>query len=606
MKNAFIIILGSLFLFSCSGNKTAENPDQPFLDSVQTYLDSYNQKFQELSTVANEAEWKSNTEIIEGDSTNAKATNKANEEMAKFTGSKENIETATKFLACQDKLDELQVKQLKAILYKAANNPETLEEVVKEKIKATTAQTEKLFGFDFKIDGKSVSTNDIDEILASATDVKKRLKAWESSKEVGPGLKEGLVNLRKLRNQTVQGLGYKDYFEYQVSDYGMTTAEMMQMLEKFNKELFPLYRELHTWARYELAKKYGAKEVPDLIPAHWLPNRWGQDWSALVDVEGINLDSSLQTKDAEWIVKQGERFYVSLGFPELPTSFYEKSDLYPLPDDATYKKNNHASAWHMDLDHDVRSLMSVKTNSDWYETSHHELGHIYYFLTYSNPDVPILLREGANRAYHEALGSLMGMAAMQKPFMENLDLIPKGTPSDEMRTLLKEALNYVVFIPWSTGTMSVFEHDLYAKNLPADKFNKRWWEIVAKYQGIAPPTKRGEEYCDAATKTHINDDAAQYYDYALSFVLLFQLHDHIAKNILKQDPHATNYFGNTEVGKFIEGIMYPGASKDWRTALKEQTGSELSAKAMLDYFAPLMDYLKKENEGRKYSLSPIK
>jgi peptidyl-dipeptidase A len=325
-----------------------------------------------------------------------------------------------------------------------------------------------------------------------------------------------------------------------------------------------------------------------------------------VEVKGINLDSAITTKETDWVIKQGERFYVSLGFTELPKSFWEKSDLYPLPKDAKYKKNNHASAWHMNIDKDVRSLMSVEPNSSWYETSHHELGHIYYFLSYSNPNVPIILREGANRAYHEALGSMMGMAAMQKPFLENLNLIPKNTKTDEMQSLLKEALHYVVFIPFSTGTMSMFEHDLYAKNLPANEFNKRWWELATQYQGIVPPTMRGEEYCDAATKTHINDDAAQYYDYALSFVLLFQIHDHIAKEILHQDPHNTNYFGNKEVGKFISDIMTPGASKDWREVLKEKTGSELSAKAMLDYFAPLMEYLKKENAGRKYTLPELK
>lgn len=385
----------------------------------------------------------------------------------------------------------------------------------------------------------------------------------------------------------------------------MTTQEMVDMLKKFNKELYPLYRELHTYARYELAKKYNVKDVPDLIPAHWLPNRWGQDWSGLISVKGINLDSVIHTKTPEWIVKQGESFYVSLGFPELPKTFWEKSDLYALPKDATYKKNNHASAWHMDLDMDVRSLMSITPTSEWYETANHELGHIYYYISYSNPEVPVLFREGANRAYHEALGSMMGMAAMQKPFLENLNLIPKGGKSDEMKTLLKEALNYVVFIPFSTGTMSMFEHDLYAKNLPGNEFNKRWWELAAQYQGIAPPTVRGEEYCDAATKTHINDDAAQYYDYALSYILLFQLHDHIAKEILHQDPHSTNYYGNKEAGKFIADIMKYGSSRDWREVLKEKTGSELSAKAMLDYFAPLMDYLKKENEGRTYTLPEV-
>ncbi|CAN5484072.1 M2 family metallopeptidase [soil metagenome] len=607
MKKIFLLLSASILICSCGNDKaTDENSNKALQDSVQTYLDGYNKKYQELSVISNETDWASNTHIVEGDTTNATALNIAQEEYAKFTGSSENIAMATKYLEQKDKLTELQVKQLKSILYKAANNPETIQDIVKARIKAETKQTENMFGFDFKIDGKSVSTNDIDGILSSESNMTKRLKAWEASKEVGKGLKEGLVNLRDLRNKTVQGLGYKDYFEYQVSDYGMTTDEMMEMLKKFNKELYPLYRELHTYARYEYAKKYGVKDVPDLLPAQWLPNRWGQDWGSLVDVKGINLDSALKTKDAEWIVKQGERFYVSIGFPELPKSFWEKSDLYPAPKDAKYKKNNHASAWHMNYDQDVRSLMSVEPNSEWYETSHHELGHIYYYLSYSNPQVPILLREGANRAYHEALGSMMGMAAMQKPFMENLNLIPKNTKSDEMQTLLKEALNYVVFIPFSTGTMSMFEHDIYANNLPADQFNKRWWELAAQYQGIAPPTTRGEEYCDAATKTHINNDAAQYYDYALSYILLFQIHDHIAKNILHQDPHATNYYGNKEVGKFIEEIMKTGASADWRRLLKEKTGSDLSAKAMLDYFAPLMDYLKEQNKGRKYTLPALK
>ena len=570
MKAQTLFIISLVALFSCNaGSEKNTETNKAIQDSVQTYLDAYNKTYKELNIISNEASWMTQIRIVEGDSTNSVANNKAQEAYAKFTGSTENIEMAKKYLIQQEQLTPLQVKQLKAILYKAANNPETLQDLVKTRIKAETEQTEKLFGFDFKIDGKSVSTNDIDGMLSHEKNMNKRLKAWEASKEVGKGLKSGLVNLRDLRNKTVQGLGYNDYFEYQVSDYGMSSKEMIEMLQKFNKELYPLFRELHTYARYELAKKYAVKDVPNLIPTHWLPNRWGQDWSSLVDVEGINLDSALKTKDAEWIVKQGERFYVSIGFPELPKSFWEKSDLYPAPADAKYKKNNHASAWHMDYDQDVRSLMSVIPNSEWYETSHHELGHIYYYLSYSNPEVPILLREGANRAYHEALGSMMGMAAMQKPFMENLNLIPKGSKTDEMKTLLKEALNYVVFIPFSTGTMSMFEHDLYAENLPADQFNKRWWELAAKYQGIAPEKARGEEYCDAATKTHINDDAAQYYDYALSYILLFQVHDHIAKNILHQDPHATNYYGNKEVGKFIAEIMKPGASADWRKLLKE-------------------------------------
>ncbi|MEO8793865.1 MAG: M2 family metallopeptidase [Daejeonella sp.] len=595
MKKLFIPLLFASIISSCAVNRTTPQ-------TAQTYLDSYTNEYVRLYTAASEAEWAANTHIVEGDTSNAAAVQKTGEAFAAFTGSKENIEKAQKFLKDKNDLTELQVKQLNKILYAAANNPQTVSETVKERIKAENAQVEKLFGFDFKIDGKSVSANDIDNTLREETDMSKRLKAWEASKEVGVGLKDGLVNLRDLRNKTVQALGYKNYFDYQVSDYGLTSDEMMNLIRKLNQELRPLYRELHTYARYELAKKYNVKDVPDYLPAQWLPNRWAQDWSSMVKVEGMNTDSVLKTKTAEWIVKDGEDFYKSLGYSALPQTFWDKSDLYPAPEGANYKKNNHASAWHMDLQQDVRSLMSVEPNSEWYETANHELGHIYYYMTYTNKDVPPLLREGANRAYHEAMGSLMGFAAMQKPFLENKGIIAKGTQTNEIQALLKEALNYAVFIPFSAGTMTEFEKELYADNLSKDQLNKKWWELAKKYQGIVPPTERGEQYADAASKTHINNDAAQYYDYALSFVILFQLHDHIAKEILKQDPKATNYYGNKEVGKFLQSIMYPGSSKDWNQVLKEKTGSELTAKPMLEYFEPLMQWLKKENQGRKYTL----
>ena len=183
-----------------------------------------------------------------------------------------------------------------------------------------------------------------------------------------------------------------------------------------------------------------------------------------------------------------------------------------------------------------------------------------------------------------------------------MGLAEESAKIDEQQVLLKEALNYIVLIPWGAGVMPEFEHELYANNLPKDQYNQKWWEIKEKCMGITAPTERGEEFCDAASKTHINNDAAQYYDYALSYVLLFQFHDHIAKNLLHQDPHATNYYGSQITGKFLQDLMRPGSTVDWNESLQEHIGSGMSAKAMLEYFAPLMEYLKKENEGREHTL----
>jgi peptidyl-dipeptidase A len=180
--------------------------------------------------------------------------------------------------------------------------------------------------------------------------------------------------------------------------------------------------------------------------------------------------------------------------------------------------------------------------------------------------------------------------------------MPKDTKIDQMQWLLNEALmDPIVFLPFSAGVMTSWEHDFYENNLPADQMNRRWWEYVAKFQGVAPPEPRGEEFCDAATKTHINDDPASYYDYALARIVRYQLHDYIARNILKQDVHNCNYYGNKEVGKYLESILKLGETRDWREVIQEKTGEELSTRAMMEYFKPLLVYLQKENRGRDVS-----
>lgn len=594
---SFFILLSILLGIACK-----VGGDKNLTSSSSLFIETYTQQYKDLYLAASEAEWLANTYILEGDTVTDRKLEKANQAFSDFSGSKEVIENARKFLEQKDKLDKTTVRQLNAILYAAANNPATVKELVTQRIKAENQQTKKLFGFDFRLKNKSISTGEIDNLLKKEIDLQKRKEIWRASKEVGTVLKDGLADLRTLRNKTVQALGYDDYYSYQVSDYGMDRTALSNQMKQMVKDVWPLYRELHTWARYTLADKYNEPEVPDMLPAHWLPNRWGQDWSALVDVKGLDLNAALESKTAEWLVQEGENFYTSMGLDPLPSSFYEKSSMYPLPEGSKHKKNNHASAWHMNLEEDVRCLMSVEPNAYWYETVHHELGHIYYYMLYSTPEVPMLLRGGANRAYHEAIGSMLGLAAMQKPFLASKGLVDKNAQTDEMQILLKEALNYIVFIPFSAGVMTHFEDALYADNLDKGSFNKTWWQLKKEFQGIVAPETRGETYCDAASKTHINNDAAQYYDYAISYILLFQFHDHIAKNILNQDPRATNYYGRKDVGDFLKTVLSPGADCDWKDLLQESLGSDMSAKPMLAYFAPLKSYLADLNKGRKHTL----
>jgi peptidyl-dipeptidase A len=565
---------------------------------AQEFLRFYNDMWVELATVAAENDWIAATDVSDAHTAASVA---SNESLAAFTGNAAVIRKAKELLALKNHISETDVMQLEKILLTAADNPGTIPEIVKKRLAAEGAQRNKLDGFPFMLDDgkgnkKAVTTNELDEILKKSRDLAERRRAWEASKETGPALKAGLVELRDLRNRVAKEMGYPSFFALQVADYGMTTDEMMSTIARILDDIRPLYEELHCWAKHQLAERYKEKP-PARIPAHWIPNRWAQEWPGLVD--GVDLDPLFATKKPAELIEAAEAFYVSMGFSKLPKSFWEKSDLYDLPAGSPRKKNTHASAWHINYRDDVRSLMSVKPNFEWFETTHHELGHIYYYISYSNPQVPYVLRQGANRGYHEGIGELISLAASQQPYLRDVGVLKSGEPIDEIRWLLNDALRSVIFLPFAAGVMTHFERDLYEKNLSADEFNKTWWNYVAKFQGVEPPSPRGEQFCDAATKTHINDDPAQYYDYALATVLKFQLHDHICKKILKTGVHNANYRGNKEVGDFLRSILTPGASKDWRVVLKEATGEDLNGRAMLEYYAPLLEWLKKQNEGKE-------
>ncbi|HTK80719.1 MAG TPA: M2 family metallopeptidase [Bacteroidota bacterium] len=591
----FTLLLGGLSMAQPKKSSAAAN-------EAKDFLTMYNTLYQKLYTISAQSQWQSSTDVSDEHTGQRIGADKA---LAVFQGSTYVIEKCRNLLKHKKEIDAMSVRQLENILLNAAQYPGTIPDVVAERVTAEANQSAVLDGFRFcdqKMGDsclKFTTPNRIDAVLSDSLDLTVRRHAWEVSKQTGAALKPGLTKLQDLRNRMAQEMGYTSFFALQVADYGMTVPEMMKLLESSINETKPMYEQLHYWAKTKLAAKFH-QPVPDRIPAHWLGNRWSQAWPGIV--EGVDLDNLFKDKTPEWIVKQAESFYVSLGMPSLPKSFWDKSDLYELPPGSARKKNTHASAWHIDLDKDIRSLMSVRANYDWFQTAHHELGHIYYYIAYSNPNVPITLRAGANRAFHEAIGDLIAIAARQIPYLKEIGLMPNDMKIDQTQWLLSEALdNAVVFIPWSAGTMSHWEHDFYEDKLSPTEYNKRWWNYVAKYQGVDPPEQRGEEYCDAATKTHINDDPAQYYDYTLAFLIKYQLHNYIAKNILHQDPHNCNYYGNKEVGKWLTDLLKLGATRDWRKVIKEKTGEDISPKGMLEYFAPVMEYLKRENAGNNVS-----
>jgi len=192
------------------------------------------------------------------------------------------------------------------------------------------------------------------------------------------------------------------------------------------------------------------------------------------------------------------------------------------------------------------------------------------------------------------------MGRRDRRYLQSRGLLPADFKADATAFLLDDALaRSLPFMFWASGTMTHWEADVYSKNLPADQWNARWWQYVRDVQGIEPPSPRSEQWCDAATKTHINDTPCYYHSYAFATVLKFQLHDYIARNILHQPPQACNYADNKEVGTWLNNILKKGSTEDWRKVLKEATGEDISTRAMAEYFKPLQSWLETQNKGRQ-------
>lgn len=591
---AVLMLVTILFMGGCLEE---DKPDVQTVETLDSFLADYNEMYRELWQLAEGARWDANVNINDETS---ELRILAERKFAEILGEAELIRKARAYLETPD-LDFRQRKQLQYVLLNAAKFPGTIPQTTELLIQAEAEQNARLYAYDFKVRQANgvlepVTPNRISDVLANSHDLKERLDYWEAAKSIGPVLKPNLVLLRNLRNEASGSMGHPSFFAMEVSEYDMTSAEMMTLMDEILVGIKPIYEQLHCWVRHVLAERYG-QPVPRLIPAHWLGNQWAQAWPGII--EDIDMDTLLEGKSSEWMIQQAEQYYVSMGFQKLPASFWDSSDLFELPEGSDRRKNTHASAWHIDLDQDVRSLMSVKPDFDWLQTTHHELGHIYYYLMYSNPTVPFVLRTGANRAFHEGVGTLIELASSQESYLRQIGLLTDDQEIDEIQWLLSQALlGPVTFLPFACGTMTHWEHDFYEEPLLSHEMNARWWQYARQYQGIEPPSPRGEDFCDPATKTHISDDPAQYYDYALSSVILHQIHAYICREILHEAPQTATYYNRPEVGAYLQLFLRPGATRDWRELMRETTGEDISSRAMLEYFEPLRVWLVAQNQGR--------
>jgi len=461
--------------------------------------------------------------------------------------------------------DKKLVRQLDLLYYAFLENQ--IEAPLLKQIVDRGAQVEQKFStFRATLDGRTVTSNDILQILKNETNSRIRRDAWLASKQVGGVVAEDIIELVKLRNQAAQSLGFENYHTLALT----TTEQNADELDALFAELFALTEEPYTRLKTELdsilADLYGIG-VNGLLPWHY-HDPFFQETPL---VYAIDLDSYYADHD---VVELARDFYAGIGLPvdEILTN----SDLYEREG-----KNPHAFCTHIDRQGDVRILCNVKNNESWMETMLHELGHGVYDK-HQDFKTPYLLRGPAHMFTTEAIAMFFGRCSRDAAWMQKmLDLDDQQRADIEQVSSKYMQLKQMIFARWAM-VMYEFEKQLYAD--PEQDLNQLWWDLVSKYQQVTPPPNRQEP--DWAAKIHFTIAPCYYHNYLLGELLASQLHHTLATDVLKiKDGQDFVLIGETQVGDFLrKKVFEPARQVRWNEMIENATGEPLTPAYFVEQF----------------------
>lgn len=436
----------------------------------------------------------------------------------------------------------------------------------------------------------------IEAEFARARDAARLKKLWTAWYDTAGSQKKSYAEYAVLANTGARDTGYADAAVMSRALYEVDPAEFLRDMEALWEDLRPLYLLLHSHVRERLVAKYGEREVDPKgpIPIHLVGNLWGQEWDNIIDLlvpPGGNAEhnASFNNMRPKEFVSIAENFFVSLGFPALSASFWQRSFFErPRPN-----FDCHPSAWRFEGT-DLRLKMC--TEMDWanFITAHHEIGHIFYFQSFAQQ--PYLFRDAANEGINEAIGDAAALSVTPS-YLRRIGL-PDVAGDSDINSLLRVALRQLVHVPFSL-MLQKWRWGVLSGDIPPERYNDAWWALVREYQGLAPPEPRSKDGFDPGAKMHIAADI-DYIRYLLADVLTFQIHDALSREASCADVvHRCSIFGSHAAGKRWRNAMEMGASRPWTDVLQAMVGERrISGLPLRNYLAPLETWLKTNTAGK--------
>ncbi len=584
--------------------KTSEKKSLPTVADAQKFLDEAESRYFDLTNRAQRASWVEENFIT--DDTEQIAAD-ANQELSGFSA--EMSKKAHDF----DKVALPPEMARKMLLLKlSAGFPAPADPKDQKELAQVLASLDGDYGKGKWCPGgdasKCLDVAAVGKLMATSRDAEELKRAWMGWHAVGAPMRQRYARMVELGNAGSRELGFADAGALWRSNYDMPPDQLAKEADRLWEQLRPLYESLHAYVRGQLRKKYGNEIVAahGPIPAHLLGNIWSQEWNnvySLMDspkpAQSYDLTRILQERktDAKGMVRYGEAFFTSLGFAPLPKTFWERS-LFTKPADRDVVC--HASAWDVDSKDDLRVKMCIQITDEDFRVIHHELGHDFYYRAYNTK--PPFFQNSANDGFHEAVGDTIALSVTPE-YLKKIGLIDAVPPaSGDTDYLLQQALAKVAFLPFGL-LVDKWRWEVFAGQVKAENYNRAWWDLRLKYQGIVPPVERTEADFDPGAKYHVPSNTP-YMRYFLARVLQFQFQRALCREAGYSGPlHRCSIYGNKAAGEKLNKMLAMGQSKPWPEALETMTGEkQMDASALADYFAPLKTWLDEQNKSNHYPM----
>ena len=448
-------------------------------------------------------------------------------------------------------------------------------------------------------DGPCLDRIGMEEYMTRGAGAAERLIYWDGWRAQIAPQRPKFARLIEPMNAAAAEWGYASVVEWRAAAYGTDAAGLSAKTERLWQQLKPLYSALHCHVAAQLDADQNAvgQAMDGMLPAQLLGTLDPRDWRHWSGPAAADLPATFSLQQAlpnrfssiQELAHIAAAFFGTLGYPALPDSFWQRSRFYDSGEDPGCSR----SGWDIDSYRDVRISTCNEIGEENFRWLHRTIAHLHYDLAFADLDWSYRTPPHPGLDDAHAQVTLLSLTPL---YLRGLGLLQE-LPDErgEIARLLDQALHLLPRLMVNIAAAD-WRRSVFSGSTRAADYNRDWWRSLRQYAGIDAGSERSDGFDPALVMEIVNQEdlLAGVFGAVLGYQLLAAACTEASVAL-----HQCSIAGDRTFGSLLHAMLSLGASKAWPAALELATGSrEISAASLLEYYAPLRNWLDQQNATR--------